>query len=206
MQHSAIGREICSLNITVIDDNPAMLDLCASVLKGFRVARIRNFRSAHEALPRLKDEAADLVITDWRMKPMNGQAFVKALRHETSTSTCLAPVLVITAYPSREMLIEALRAGAQTVLAKPFSPIGLYRRLEWILKDERDLSLKDERYQFTGIEGIVAALGRKRVIRKSMLKKPEMIDMRNLAARNSIRRVARSGSGNMQETGAVVEL
>ncbi|MCC6591166.1 MAG: sigma-54-dependent Fis family transcriptional regulator [Bryobacterales bacterium] len=62
-------------------------------------------------------ERVDLIITDLRLPGKDGLAFLKELR----TRRVAAPVIVMTAYSSVETAVEAMKAGAQDFIPKPFS-------------------------------------------------------------------------------------
>ena len=62
-------------------------------------------------------EKADLILTDLRLPGMDGLRFIAELRKRNT----LAPVIVMTAYSSVETAVEAMKAGAQDFLPKPFS-------------------------------------------------------------------------------------
>jgi len=73
-------------------------------------------RSGAEALEALSSENLDLVLTDLRMREIDGMkvlAEVRAARPEI-------PVIVMTAFASMETAIEAIRSGAYDYLSKPF--------------------------------------------------------------------------------------
>jgi DNA-binding NtrC family response regulator len=62
-------------------------------------------------------ERADLILTDLRLPGMDGLAFLAQLRQRQIT----APVIIMTAFSSVETAVEAMKAGAQDFLPKPFS-------------------------------------------------------------------------------------
>ena len=62
-------------------------------------------------------ERADMILTDLRLPGMDGLAFIGQLRQRQIT----APVVVMTAFSSVETAVEAMKAGAQDFLPKPFS-------------------------------------------------------------------------------------
>ena len=62
-------------------------------------------------------ERADMILTDLRLPGMDGLAFIAQLRQRQIT----APVVVMTAFSSVETAVEAMKAGAQDFLPKPFS-------------------------------------------------------------------------------------
>jgi hypothetical protein len=47
---------------------------------------------------------------------------------------------------------ESLRAGAHQVLVLPTSASTLYRRLNWLINDDRPFELKGDRYVLAGVE------------------------------------------------------
>ena len=62
-------------------------------------------------------ERADMILTDLRLPGVDGLAFIAQLRQRQIT----APVVVMTAFSSVETAVEAMKAGAQDFLPKPFS-------------------------------------------------------------------------------------
>ncbi|MCC6536463.1 MAG: sigma-54-dependent Fis family transcriptional regulator [Bryobacterales bacterium] len=60
---------------------------------------------------------ADLILTDLRLPHMDGLTFLTELRRKQ----VLAPVVIMTAFSSVETAVEAMKAGAQDFLPKPFS-------------------------------------------------------------------------------------
>ncbi|MFN7924451.1 MAG: sigma-54 dependent transcriptional regulator [Bryobacteraceae bacterium] len=71
--------------------------------------------TAELALPMA--ERADLILTDLRLPGMDGLAMIEQLRQRNSQ----VPVIVMTAFSSVETAVQAMKAGAQDFLPKPFS-------------------------------------------------------------------------------------
>ncbi len=85
-----------------------------------------------DGLASLDGIAPDVIILDWRMPVIDGGRFIRALRDEWKLTT---PVLVITAgRASRE---EALRAGADDFLAKPFDLDDLLAKVRALTSRDR---------------------------------------------------------------------
>ena len=111
-------------------------------------------RSAEEALPLA--ERASLVLTDLRLPASDGLALMDRLRL-TAPNT---PVVVMTAYGSVEVAVEAMKRGAADFLPKPFSLDHLMtvvrKALEVKTLREENVRLKEElgrRYAFGSIIG-----------------------------------------------------
>ena len=79
-----------------------------------------------EALEVLKDAQFDLIISDIEMPVMNGLELVRRFRAGGDTTT---PILMLTAEKS-DIVDQALAAGANGYIAKPFSPIKLLDEIE----------------------------------------------------------------------------
>ena len=111
--------------ILIIDDDPSALEAMELALrKHFHVSLAHNVLHANEIL---KKHAIDLVILDVCLDGENGLDFLAHLR-ETSD----VPVLLVSGYGTKEMVITGLRARASDYLDKPF-------RATHLLEKARDL-------------------------------------------------------------------
>ncbi len=101
--------------ILVVDDERSMRDLLAITLRqaGYEVAVADGGEAAIEAL---RGAVFDLVITDLRMRRVDGLGVLKAVK-ERSPRTI---VLVVTAFASTETAVEAMKLGAYDYVTKPF--------------------------------------------------------------------------------------
>jgi DNA-binding response OmpR family regulator len=89
-----------------------------------------------EALQLMSTTAYDLVILDLRLPSMSGLEVLRTLRDRGLTM----PVLVLTAQDSVEFKVDALRAGADDYVTKPFAFDELLARIEAISRRPRQLS------------------------------------------------------------------
>ncbi|MBI5086287.1 MAG: sigma-54-dependent Fis family transcriptional regulator [Acidobacteria bacterium] len=110
--------------------------------------------SAEEAL-RLSDRCA-LVITDLRLPAMDGMALLESIQRQNSRT----PVIVMTAFGTVEIAVEAMKKGAADFLPKPFSLDHLMavvrKALEVQSLRDENVQLKEElgrRYRFDNIVG-----------------------------------------------------
>lgn len=74
-----------------------------------------------QSLRLLEENDVDLVLSDIRMPGMDGLTLLEQIRSRTPD----IPVVLITAWPSVEFTLRALRAGARDFLTKPTSPADL---------------------------------------------------------------------------------
>jgi len=78
----------------------------------------RAVESAEQALKVLETEEFFMVITDARLGGMSGYEFLGHVRNKWPN----LPILMITAYATPKLAVEAIKAGAIDYLAKPFAP------------------------------------------------------------------------------------
>ncbi|MFM8358486.1 MAG: response regulator, partial [Verrucomicrobiota bacterium] len=103
--------------LLVVDDEKNMRLSLETVLRreGYDV---RMSESAESGLRMLEAEEPFLVITDARLGGMSGYDFLR----EVGRKRPGLPVLMMTAYATPKLAVEAIKAGAIDYLAKPFEP------------------------------------------------------------------------------------
>ena len=101
--------------VLVVDDERSMRDLLAIMLKqeGHDGAVVEGGAQAIETLSR---EVFDLIITDLRMREVDGLAVLRAAKEHSPETV----VVVITAFASTETAVEAMKLGAYDYITKPF--------------------------------------------------------------------------------------
>ena len=113
--------------VFVVDDEPDMVDLLATILKsdGFRVDTDTDGRSA---LARLLADPPDLVLLDLMMPDLDGMELLKLLRLDSKGAN--VPVLVVSARSGHQDQLGTLQLGANAYICKPFSPLADTRHLK----------------------------------------------------------------------------
>nr|WP_319382359.1 response regulator [uncultured Roseibium sp.] len=154
--HAAYGLAMEDIDAVVVEDSKPMQTILRSILLSFKVSRVRVFDSVDDALEASLAEPPNVILTDWRMEPTSGYQFLRLVRHRHMEPLCYVPILFITAHGTRPLVDKALRAGAHHVLVKPVSPSTLFKRLQWLMADERPMIL--EHSGFYNIYGIQKTL------------------------------------------------
>src|SRR5262247_4345958 len=140
--------------VLVVDDERSMRELLAIMLRqaGHDVTLAEGGEQAVEIL---KNEAFDLVITDLRMRKVDGLGVLRAAK-ELSPS---AVVLVVTAFASTETAVEAMKLGAYDYVTKPFKLDEMRLTIEKALERKRlqdeNIALKRELSKERGFENFV---------------------------------------------------
>ena len=108
----------CHALVLLVDDNPDGILARQSVLQelGYRVA---SADSGAEALKRVESERFDLVITDFRMQPMDGLELIRELRKRGFTS----PIILLSGFADT-LGLRPESTGADVVMQKSANEIA----------------------------------------------------------------------------------
>ncbi len=135
-------------NILVVDDSMSMRAIVKKVItmSGFDVGEIAEAGNGLEALAKLEDFWADVILTDIHMPEMDGIELLKKIKGNPMTEAM--PVVMITTESRDEVVSGALAMGAAGYIKKPFRPEDIKALLVEILGGEEnageDLSESDE--------------------------------------------------------------
>ena len=152
LYHRAFGRDLDTVIVAVIDNRKSMLSLMRGMLAAIGIARIDTYTSPVEAYEAMAKESPDLVIAAAFMQPLTGPELVRAMRNPRSGELALIPAMILSACADPARVEEALKAGAHQVLVLPISARTLYRRIDWLINDDRPFELKGEHYVVAGLE------------------------------------------------------
>jgi len=117
------ATSIPELSALVIDDEPQIQRLLSTVLEANHY-RVTTASSGQDGLATISRQRHDLIILDLGLPDITGLAVLKKLREWTQ-----APVVILTVQDSEPEKIEALDAGADDYVTKPFSSGELMARL-----------------------------------------------------------------------------
>lgn len=110
----------------VVDDSQIMRRIIISVLKKCGVEDVAEVTNGQEAVDMLKgSNDVGLVLMDWNMPVMTG---IEALQQIRATNKTL-PVVMVTTESEKEKVVEAIKAGANGYLLKPFNPQDVQDKL-----------------------------------------------------------------------------
>ena len=109
--------------ILVVDDDPQLRRVMKAALakQGYIIG---DARSGEAALEKLRDERYDLVILDRNMPGMGGIEACRSMREHSDMG-----IIMLTVRKTEEEKIEALDAGADDYITKPFSMPELLARI-----------------------------------------------------------------------------
>lgn len=131
--NGASRERLKTLRIAVVDDNAAMRGIVRSVLGAFGIENVYEAADAGAALDILHTGQIDVLICDWKMKPVDGLSLVRAVRDSALSPCPHLPIIMLTAYDEPSKIKQARDAGVTEFLVKPFAAEALHRRLQMIV-------------------------------------------------------------------------
>jgi DNA-binding NtrC family response regulator len=151
--------------ILVVDDEKNMRLSLQTVLKDEGYAA-RTVESAEEALELLGQEEFFMVITDARLGGMSGYDFLRKIHPQWPD----LPALMLTAYATPKLAVEAIQSGAMDYLAKPFAPEELLHAVARCAEHHRLLrenaALRSRAGEIFSLDQIVGESSKMRDLRK----------------------------------------
>src|ERR1043166_2056177 len=180
--------------VLVVDDEKNMRLSLQTMLQdeGYPVQTVE---SAEQALATIPHDDFFMVITDARLGGMSGDEFLGRIRAQGPA----LPVLMLTAYATPKLAVEAIKAGAIDYLAKPFEPEELLhavaRCAERYKLIQENARLRSQTTQAFDLEQIIG-------------ESPRMIELRALirtvaVSNATVLILGESGSGKELVAGAV---
>ena len=107
--------------ILVVDDDQDALELSREILE-LTGATVITADSGQEALRKLVDGSADMLIADIGMPRMDGFELIARIRASAETAVRGIPAAALTAFARSDDKVRAMRSGFQLHLSKPIEP------------------------------------------------------------------------------------
>lgn len=125
------------LRVLVVDDFPTMRRIVKNLLKQLGFDNIDEAEDGLMALQKLKTGGYGLVVSDWNMPNMEGIDLIRKIRQDPVLKD--TPFLMVTAEAEKEKVIEAIKAGVDNYIVKPFTAEVLKEKLEKISDKRKTL-------------------------------------------------------------------
>lgn len=131
-------------NIVIADDSALarmFIRRCLEIA-GLGDANFYEASDGNEAIQKMKEVTADLLVTDLTMPNMNGIELMR--RISVSPRLSGTPVLVVTSAGNEEQRKELMELGVSRILSKPISPPMLVEAINAIVKAESSLEHEED--------------------------------------------------------------
>ncbi|MCA9251884.1 MAG: response regulator [Phycisphaerales bacterium] len=114
------------MKVMLVDDSRTIRNIQKNVLSQLGHTDILEAGDGVEALKILEKETPDLMLVDWNMPNMDGITLVRKVR-ETNKRT---PIIMCTTEAQKDRVIEAIKAGVNNYVVKPFNVESLSEKID----------------------------------------------------------------------------
>ncbi|MBF0236250.1 MAG: sigma-54-dependent Fis family transcriptional regulator [SAR324 cluster bacterium] len=154
--------------ILVVDDDTAMQSLLSFRLESLGY-QVQSCDSAEQAKQMLEtDFNHDLVISDVMLPGMSGTDLLKLIKQEHSD----VQVIIMTAYPSLKLGVDAIKSGAFDFICKPFDIEQLLKLVKNALENQalkkENLVLRQSLQRPTGVSDLIGQSPRMKEVRQAI--------------------------------------
>jgi two-component system, chemotaxis family, chemotaxis protein CheY len=105
--------------VLVVNDVASMVDIISSLLRKLGFAHVDIAMNGVEALAKMRREKYLLVISDWKMEPMDGHQLLDTIRATPPIAS--TPFIMVTAHADPTGVIAARQTGVDAYITVPFS-------------------------------------------------------------------------------------
>lgn len=120
------------MKILLVDDSKTMRNIQKKVLEGLGPTEFAEAGDGLEALSAIAATPSgfNLILVDWNMPNMDGHTFVTRVRANDKKT----PMIMCTTEAEKTRVVEALKAGVNNYVVKPFTPEVLLEKVKTTLE------------------------------------------------------------------------
>jgi two-component system chemotaxis response regulator CheY len=116
------------MRILLVDDSSTMRRIQKNQIIALGIPDVLEAENGQDAWDKLSTNMPiDLILLDWNMPVMDGHTFLKKVRADDGYKT--VKIIMCTSESEKSRVVEALKAGANNYIVKPFSPEALKEKL-----------------------------------------------------------------------------
>ena len=119
-----------SKKVLVVDDSAVMRQIIKKNLKELGFAEPSEAENGAAGLKKAGEEEVDLIISCWNMPNMTGLEFLKAVRTDDKLKG--TNFIMVTTEADKEKIMEAVQAGVNQYIVKPFNAMQLEEKIKAI--------------------------------------------------------------------------
>jgi len=117
-----------NMKVLVVDDFATMRRIVKNVLRQIGFKNISEADDGKSALSELRKEKYDLVMCDWNMPEMPGIDLLTTMRADDALKDI--KFVMVTAEAKKENIVEAVKAGVNNYVVKPFTADTVAEKLQ----------------------------------------------------------------------------
>ncbi len=120
------------MKVMLVDDSRTMRNIEKNILAQLGYTDICEAADGLEALSVAAAEKPGLILLDWNMPNMDGMGFIQQFRQTDKTT----PIMMVTTEAEKRRVVEAIKAGVNNYVVKPFTPEVLCGRIQETLSKQ----------------------------------------------------------------------
>lgn len=126
------------IKVLVVDDFSTMRRIVKNILRQLGFEDIEEAEDGAQAYAKLKTGGFGFLVSDWNMPNMDGLELLKKVRSDSELRNL--PVLMVTAEAEKHKVIEAIKAGVNNYIVKPFTAEVMKEKIDKIFEklEKRD--------------------------------------------------------------------
>ncbi|MEM7576148.1 MAG: response regulator [Planctomycetota bacterium] len=114
------------MKVLLVDDSKTMRNIQRGILGQLGYQEVEEAVDGQDALDKVASFSPDLILLDWNMPNMDGLTFAKQYRG----SGARTPIIMVTTEAEKSRVVEAIKAGVNNYVVKPFTPNVLGERIQ----------------------------------------------------------------------------
>ncbi len=114
------------MKVMLVDDSKTMRNIQRGILTQLGYTEVEEAVDGQDALDKCATFNPELILLDWNMPNMDGITFVKQYRGAGKTT----PIIMVTTEAEKSRVVEAIKAGVNNYVVKPFTPNVMGERIE----------------------------------------------------------------------------
>jgi len=120
------------MKILCVDDFSTMRRIVKNILKQLGYENIEEAEDGIQAYSKLKAGGFGFLVSDWNMPNMDGLELLKKVRSDPDLKSL--PILMVTAEAEKDKVIEAIKAGVNNYIVKPFTAEVMKEKMDKIFE------------------------------------------------------------------------
>lgn len=119
-----------NLNVLVVDDMASIRKILIRCLNNIGFMKVVEASNGEEAINLIKSKSPEigLIISDWNMPICTGIEFLRRVKADPDMSKI--PFVMVTSESDKSQVLEAIKAGVNGYVLKPFTPEDILNRLQ----------------------------------------------------------------------------
>ena len=113
------------MRILLVENSPTVRNIQRNALKKLGYEDVVEAADGVQALLRLGQQRVDLLLVDWNLPAISGLALVRKIR----ATDRRIPIIMVTTEADKPRVMEAVRAGANNYVIKPFTTEALGEKI-----------------------------------------------------------------------------